>query len=59
MLGKTASEKVPKQMQKTFDAITTLTNAFCKKHLNEEYAQLSRQATAALCRKRLDSIYSC
>jgi len=46
------SEKVSKPMQARFEAITNLTDAFCEKHLNEEYAQLARQATAALCRKR-------
>jgi hypothetical protein len=46
------SEHVPKPMQATFDAIVTLTDAFCRAHLDEEYAQLARQATAALCRKR-------
>jgi hypothetical protein len=39
-------------MQSKFEAITALTGTFCQKHLNEEYAQLARQATAALCRKR-------
>jgi hypothetical protein len=29
-----------------------LTDKFCKEHLNEEYAQLARKLTAALCRKR-------
>ena len=46
------SEKIPKQMQTTFDAIVALTDEFCKEYLTEEYAQLSRQATATLCRKR-------
>ncbi len=46
------TEKVPKEMQSTFDAIVALTDKFCKESLNEEYAQLSRQLTAALCRKR-------
>ena len=46
------SEKVPKQMQGIFDAIVTLTDIFCKTNLDEEYAQLARQATAALCRRR-------
>ncbi len=46
------SEKVPKHMQGIFDAIVTLTDIFCKTHLDEEYAQLARQATAALCRRR-------
>jgi len=46
------SEKVPKHMQDTFNAIVALTDAFCKAHLDEEYAHLARQATAALCRQR-------
>src|SRR5262249_23433380 len=46
------SERVPKPMQETFNAIIALTDAFCRAHLDEEYAQLARQATAALCRKR-------
>jgi hypothetical protein len=46
------TEKVPKHMQGIFDAIVTLTDIFCKTHLDEEYAQLVRQATAALCRRR-------
>jgi len=48
----TKSEKAPKAMQAKFDEIVALTDAFCKEHLDEEYAQLARQATAALCRKR-------
>jgi hypothetical protein len=48
----TKSEKVPKDMQDKFDAIVALTDPVCKEHLDEEYAQLARQATAALCRKR-------
>ncbi len=46
------SENVPKYMQETFNVIIALTDAFCRAHLNEEYAQLARRATAALCRKR-------
>jgi hypothetical protein len=46
------TEKVPKHMQERFDAIVALTDGVCKEHLNEEYAQLARQATATLCRKR-------
>lgn len=45
-------EKVPKQIQCRFDSIMELTDKFCKQHLNEEYRQLARQLTAALCRKR-------
>jgi hypothetical protein len=46
------TEKVPQQMQATLDAIVALTDPFCEAHLSEEYAQLVRHATAALCRKR-------
>jgi hypothetical protein len=46
------SERVPKKMKSKFDAIVALTDAFCEEYLDEEYAQLARQATAAMCRKR-------
>jgi hypothetical protein len=49
---KAKSEKVPKNMRPIYETITALTNEFCEEHLNEEYAQLARQMTAALCRKR-------
>jgi hypothetical protein len=48
----TKSEKVSKNMQNHFDAIVALTDECSKHHLNDEYAQLARYATAALCRKR-------
>jgi hypothetical protein len=41
------SEQVPKPTQDTFNAIVALTDAFCRAHLDDEYAQLARQATAA------------
>lgn len=46
------TERVPKPMEATFNAIVALTDAFCRAHLDAEYAQLARHATAALCRKR-------
>ena len=48
----TKSERVPKPMQATFNTIVALTDDFCRVHLDEEYAQLARQAAAALCRQR-------
>ncbi|MBD2260653.1 plasmid pRiA4b ORF-3 family protein [Pseudanabaena sp. FACHB-2040] len=39
-------------MQEKFDRITAITDEFAQQHLNDEYAVLIRQATAALCRKR-------
>lgn len=52
MARSSKSEKVPKQMQGTFDEIVALTDRVCADHLDAEYAQLARQATAALCRQR-------
>ncbi len=52
MAKKRKSETVPKGMQAKFDAITALTDQFAQDHLNTEYAELMRLATAALCRKR-------
>ena len=46
------SQNVPKEMQARFDEITQLTDAFSQAYLNDEYAQLCRQLTATLCRKR-------
>ncbi len=52
MAKATKSEKVPPAMQEKFDQITALTDNFAQEHLDHEYAQLIRFATAALCRKR-------
>src|SRR3990167_2976193 len=46
------SLSVPKAMQPRYAEITALTNDFCSKKLNEEYAQLSCLAIATLCRKK-------
>lgn len=46
------SEKVPKRMKATFEAVVALTDAFSEEHLTHEYGQLAREATAALSRKR-------
>jgi hypothetical protein len=51
-MAKTAGERVPKQMQGKFEEITNLTDAFCSQYLNAEYAEMSSQLAAALCRKR-------
>lgn len=58
MTIKPKSEKVPKSMQATYDTVIGLTDEFCSEHLNEEYAQLARQLTAALCRKRPSPLVS-
>ena len=46
------SEKVPQQLQPRFQAVVLVTDRFCSEHLNEEYAQLARQAAASLGGKR-------
>ena len=43
---------VPKAMQPAYDAVTALTDAVCAAHLSNEYRDLARAMTAALCRKR-------
>jgi hypothetical protein len=39
-------------MQAKFEEITKLTDTFCSQYLNTEYAEMSRQLAAVLCRKR-------
>ena len=51
-MSKQNSEPVPHQMHPVYDEITRLTDAVCRDHLDEEYAQLCRQLAAALARKR-------
>jgi hypothetical protein len=43
---------VPKDMKPVFDQIVTLIDQACEALLNDEYAQVCHQMTAALCRKR-------
>jgi len=52
MAKRSTSLNVPKEMQERFDEITQFTDAFSKERLNDEYAQLCRELTATLCRKR-------
>ena len=47
---------VPKSMNQRYAEITALIDDYCSKTLDKEYAQLSRLATAALCRKKLSPI---
>ena len=43
---------VPSKLKERYEAVTELTDAFCREHLNEDYAELSRKMAAALSRKR-------
>lgn len=51
-MSQQSTERVPKQMQAKFEEIVSLTDTFCQKHLNDEYAQICRKLVAALSRKR-------
>jgi hypothetical protein len=42
----------PKAMAPRYEALIAVTDRVCKDHLTDEYAELARQAMAALCRKR-------
>jgi Domain of unknown function (DUF6398) len=52
MPQRSTSLTVPKDMQARFNEIIHLTNTFSQQYLNEEYAQVCRELTATLCRKR-------
>jgi hypothetical protein len=52
MPKRSTSQQVPQDMQARFDEIIHLTDTFSQKYLNNEYAQLCRELTATLCRKR-------
>lgn len=43
---------VPKYLQEHYNTIVKITDEFCQKYLNDEYAQLCRKMAAALARKR-------
>lgn len=45
-------EKIPKAMAEKFAAVTSMADAFCAEHLNEEYRQVIQQVVGALARKR-------
>jgi hypothetical protein len=51
-MSRTKSLKVPEAMQEKYAEIVAINDAFCKQHLNEEYAELAREMTATLARKR-------
>ncbi|MDZ7620047.1 MAG: DUF6398 domain-containing protein [Patescibacteria group bacterium] len=43
---------VPSDVRPKYEAITALTDAFCKRRLNEEYAEMCRRLAAALARRQ-------
>jgi Domain of unknown function (DUF6398) len=44
--------RVPRRMRQRYEDVTGITDEFCREHLNDEYAELSRKMAAALSRKR-------
>ena len=50
--------KLPKNMQPLYEAIVNLTDDVCSRHLDVEYAELARELTAALARKRPSPLLS-
>lgn len=46
------STAVPSDVRPKYEAITALTDAFCKRHLNEEYAEMCRRLTVSLAQER-------
>jgi len=56
-MGQTRQEpddepKIPEAVRPVYQAIVDLTDAFCREHLDEEYATLSRRLAGILARKR-------
>ena len=51
-MAKSNSLKVPETLQPLYSEITSISDAFCKEHLNDEYAELARKMAATLARKR-------
>lgn len=55
---KTKSLSVPEAMQARYAEITALIDALCHEKLNDEYAQVCREMTATLARKRPSPLVS-
>jgi hypothetical protein len=59
--AKSAASKhrsMPQAMEGHYQSVIGLTDDFCHRRLNEEYAELARRAVAALCRKRPSPLLS-
>jgi hypothetical protein len=48
---KTNSLKVPEPMKALYNEIISISDAFCKEHLNDEYAEMAHKMAATLARK--------
>ena len=49
---------IAKEVQPVFEEIAGLVDAFCRQHLNDEYAELCRRLTEKLARKRPSPLVS-
>lgn len=49
---------VPKELQEHYKEVVKITDEFCQKYLNDEYATLSRTMAVALARKRPSPLFS-
>ena len=52
MTRPSGSKSVPRRMLPICEKIVAVTDDVCDRHLNQEYRELARVMTAALCRKR-------
>ena len=52
MAAKKEESTVPVALKPAYEAVTLLTDEFCKLHFDDECAELARKITATLCRKR-------
>lgn len=51
-MSKKSEKSVPAKLEQIYEGIIAITDDFCSKHLNEEYAELCREMTEVLCRMR-------
>ncbi len=58
MPPKAKSETVPAALKPQYDEIVAILDGLCTQHLNAEYAQVARQMTATLARKRPSPLLS-
>jgi hypothetical protein len=54
----TKAQSIPEPARSAYEAIVAMTDAFCRDHLNEEYAELCRNLTLKLARKRPSPLVS-
>ena len=52
MLLPSGLKSVPRRMLSICEKIVAVTDDVCDRHLNQEYCELARMMTEALCRKR-------